>query len=494
MMASVGRFLARKCPPATVRAPHVQLQGGQAAARRFVSPLPSVLQRSYASSAAPEEQGPAVVQDLDGAQAKRNATSEKIVATMSDILAKSIKVDGPMTVASYMRAALLDPALGYYASSNVGPHNKERHVIGAKGDFVTSPEITQVFGEMFGIYFVSHYGDVVRKLAPGLPSPPIRLVEFGPGRGTLLQDVLRTFVRFPTVSSNLQALHLVEASEGLRRMQLDAIKAVAERHLNLKVVPILPGQEAPMYEAGTLQVQWFDTTHSVPIQGNRYTMLMAHEFFDALPIHVFQKSQDGFNEVMVNLKDESTKKESVTTLKATDFIKGKHQPEEKNKRPTFEYVLSRGPTPWSQLLASRNPRFQSMQPGQQVEISPDAWAAARKAGELVAGREAPLPTIPEDGKDEFSKEIKAMMLADAERRATARAVNSFGGVGAIIDYGDEKSFPNSFRAFKGHEIVDPLRSPGSADLTANVDFLHVKHAIDSTDCMFSPHVLRTFFI
>lgn len=450
--------------------------------------------RKWASSAAPSEQGSAVAQDLNEAHAERSAAAAKISATMSEILARSIKIDGPMSVASYMRAALLDPALGYYAASHAGPHDKERHVIGARGDFVTSPEITQVFGEMFGIYFVSHYGDVMRKLPPG-SVVPIRLIEFGPGRGTLLQDLLRTFERFPQVSSSLQVIHLVEASEGMRRMQLKAIEAVAGK-LGRKIVPVQPGEVAPLYEPGTLQVQWFDSIHTVPVQGTRYTMLMAHEFFDALPIHVFQKTTDGFCEVMINVKDPS-KKGGVTTHKASDFIKAQaedkvqdqvqHQDgtqggEKQKQKIEFEYVLSPGPTAWSQMLASRNPRFQSMQPGQQVEISPDAWAAARKVGELVAGREAPLPPIPkDDGKDVYSKEIKALLLSDEERRAAARAASSLGGVGAIIDYGDEKSFPHSFRAFKEHEIVDPLKDPGTADLTANVDFLHVKHAIDMTD-------------
>lgn len=85
-----------------------------------------------------------------------------------------------------MRTALLDPSQGYYASANA--EDNGRDVLGARGDFITSPEISQVFGELLAVYFVARWQAV------GSPDQ-MRLVEFGPGKGTLLADMIRVSQR-----------------------------------------------------------------------------------------------------------------------------------------------------------------------------------------------------------------------------------------------------------------------------------------------------------
>lgn len=85
-----------------------------------------------------------------------------------------------------MRTALLDPSQGYYASANAD--DQGRDVLGARGDFITSPEISQVFGELLAVYFVARWQAV------GSPDQ-MRLVEFGPGKGTLLADMIRVSQR-----------------------------------------------------------------------------------------------------------------------------------------------------------------------------------------------------------------------------------------------------------------------------------------------------------
>lgn len=195
-----------------------------------------------------------------------------------------------------------------------------------------------------------------------------------------------------------------------------------------------------------------------------------------------KKTSNGFREVLVDIERPS--QGGVTQIKASDLSANKHDSDP--NMPKFRNVLSATPTPWSMLLADRSPRFKGLQPGQRVEISSDAWAIARKAGELVAGRNAQQPST-EDGKE--SEEQKRV------RENQRLSAPSKGGAGVIIDYGDDKAFGASFRAFKAHKQVDPLEQPGTADLTCNVDFAHLRNAVATTDSrslgpMFQSHFLK----
>lgn len=109
----------------------------------------------------------------------------KAVPSHLSILHLLHQVSGPLSVSTYMRTALLDPSYGYYTSSTDGKTDGSgRDVLGSRGDFITSPEISQVFGELVAIYFVSRWQAVE------MPKK-IRLIELGPGRGTLLSDMVR---------------------------------------------------------------------------------------------------------------------------------------------------------------------------------------------------------------------------------------------------------------------------------------------------------------
>jgi NADH dehydrogenase [ubiquinone] 1 alpha subcomplex assembly factor 7 len=161
-----------------------------------------------------------------------------VSAALADRIARRIRAEGPQSVAAYMAMALHDPEAGYYA----------RHQpIGAAGDFVTAPEISQIFGELIGLCMADWWRRA------GRPDP-VLLAELGPGRGTLMHDLLRAAATVPEFRRALD-LYLVETSPVLR--------SAAQRRL--------AGAE-PRFVASV------DELPEGPL------LLVANEFLDALPV------------------------------------------------------------------------------------------------------------------------------------------------------------------------------------------------------------------
>ena len=172
-----------------------------------------------------------------------------LAALLRDLIAK----DGPITVERYMAEALGHPTHGYYVT---------RDPLGAGGDFTTAPEISQMFGEMIGLWCVATW----RRM--GEPSPFV-LAELGPGRGTLMADALRA-ARLEPRFLDVAQLHLVETSPALREKQSAALSTYRPAwHADFSAVP-----DGPL-------------------------LLVANEFFDALPIRQFERTADGWRERLV---------------------------------------------------------------------------------------------------------------------------------------------------------------------------------------------------
>ncbi|MEQ8398292.1 SAM-dependent methyltransferase [Thalassobaculum sp.] len=167
--------------------------------------------------------------------------------SVADHLRRRIHAEGPLSVADVMAAALVHPELGYYTT---------RDPFGAAGDFVTAPEISQMFGELIGLWAAVVW--------QGMGAPdPVALVELGPGRGTLMADALRASAGVPAFRA-ATSVHLVEASPALRRHQATRLQGARPR--------------------------WHDGLDSLPDQP---AIVIANEFFDALPI--VQLVRDGRN-------------------------------------------------------------------------------------------------------------------------------------------------------------------------------------------------------
>lgn len=180
------------------------------------------------------------------------------MTALTELLKRRIAQTGPMTVAEFMAECLLHPEHGYYST---------RDPFGAEGDFTTAPEISQMFGELIGLALAQTWIDQSR------PSPFV-LAELGPGRGTLMSDILRATRAVPGFAEAAQVV-LVEASKTLRRRQAKTLEGVG--------------------------VDWADRIEDVP---SGPLFVVANEFFDALPIRQFQRGQTGWQERVVGLTED----------------------------------------------------------------------------------------------------------------------------------------------------------------------------------------------
>ncbi|HJU33192.1 MAG TPA: SAM-dependent methyltransferase [Hyphomicrobiaceae bacterium] len=181
------------------------------------------------------------------------------------ILRERIAREGPLPVDAYVRACLFDPAHGYWSRPET---------IGKAGDFVTAPEISQVYGELIGLWCAVTW--------QGMGSPSLlRLVELGPGRGTLMRDALRAARAMPAFLDAAR-VHLVEVSPALRAVQQRTLASSRQKpasthasapHPAAGVDPRLRGDDGP--------IAWHGSVKEVP-EGQ--AIIIANEFLDALPI------------------------------------------------------------------------------------------------------------------------------------------------------------------------------------------------------------------
>ena len=354
---------------------------------------------------------------------------------------------GSIPVSEYVREALTHPEHGYYMRGDV---------FGAKGDFVTSPEISQVFGELVGVWAALQYE------ALGSPET-LRVVEFGPGRGTLMADLLRGTSKFKKFSDAM-SVHFIEVSPALRKIQAETLRCEdvemtsagagdglrvpknVTRDENMKNSASVnqsstsASAKLPVGEArarGTsgingASVSWHDGLESVP---SGPTLVIAHEFFDALPVRQFQRTERGWCEKLVTIDSDLLETDAGAEKTA------KPKPEKVQGRE-LEMVLSPGPTPASHMLVSRR-----------------------------------LKGVPQhivDGLRLLELSPPSLSLWDR----LAERIEQHSGAVLAIDYGEEGPLGDTLEAIKDHKFVHVLDSPGEADLSAYVDFGALRQIID----------------
>ena len=163
---------------------------------------------------------------------------------LQELIRQQISRDGFISIPDYMTLCLLHPEHGYYTT---------RTVFGTEGDFTTAPETSQLFGEMIGVWAVLEWERLGRPAV-------FQLIELGPGRGTLMRDLLRATQRVVDFTAGL-ALHFVEASPQLQERQRQSVadfQVTAHWHATIDTLP----QDEP-------------------------AIIIANEFFDALPLQQF---------------------------------------------------------------------------------------------------------------------------------------------------------------------------------------------------------------
>uniref|UniRef100_A0A1B6BY44 Protein arginine methyltransferase NDUFAF7 n=1 Tax=Clastoptera arizonana TaxID=38151 RepID=A0A1B6BY44_9HEMI len=246
---------------------------------------------------------------------------------VASLLVSKIKATGPITVADYMKEVLTNPLSGYYM---------KKDVFGEKGDFITSPEISQMFGEMIAIWFINEWQKI------GAPKP-LQLVELGAGRGTMMKDILRVFSKLR--QDTYLSCHIVEISPELSKLQAQVLCNKFEHFDDLSKPYYIKGSTE-----NNVNIYWYPLLSDVP---KNFTCLIAHEFFDALPIHKLQKTENGWSEVLIDIDpdDETGKK--------------------------FRYVISRFPTPASKLYLSEK------ETRDHVEVSPTSYIIMQEIAERL---------------------------------------------------------------------------------------------------------------
>jgi NADH dehydrogenase [ubiquinone] 1 alpha subcomplex assembly factor 7 len=189
-----------------------------------------------------------------GAQFRKETADTQCLASR---LAAHIRAHGPLSVADYMQACLSDAREGVYAA---------RQPIGAAGDFITAPEISQIFGELLGLWCIAIWQSM------GEPSA-ITVAELGPGRGALMADALRAWRSVPTFLAGV-SVALIESS------------------------PILRATQRKTLHASTVPLHWHADLDALP-EGP--LIVLANEFLDALPIHQYVRRGRTWHERVVSL-------------------------------------------------------------------------------------------------------------------------------------------------------------------------------------------------
>ena len=291
---------------------------------------------------------------------------------LAHLLRETISRTGPISTARFMAEALAHPEHGYYLA---------RDPLGASGDFITAPEVSQMFGELIGLWCVDCW------MRLGMPEPFV-FAELGPGRGTLMADALRAARVKPAFLKALE-LHLVETSPVLRRHQAETLAA--------------------------WRPSWHDRIDDLPA---RPMLLIANEFFDALPIRQFERTTAGWRERLVGID---------------------------SRTDGFLFVLADRPPEASVSLPDPAP----IANGAIVEIAP----LAEPITEFIAAGIAEMRGA--------ALIIDYGYAFEATERDTRRDARRDAG---------RDAWTGTLQAVRGHRTEHPLADPGDVDITAHVDF------------------------
>lgn len=349
---------------------------------------------------------------------QQSLIKEPLTPLAGDLLSY-IKMRGPITLNEFMAQASNNRRHGYYQN--------EEDKIGVSGDFVTSPEISQIFGEIICIWIVS--------LWKILGSPrQLSVVELGPGNGTLMSDILRAAVNFPDFKEAI-AVHMVELSPVLRRKQALTLgcQMPTEEQPNETEDPIV------MSARDEIPIHWHRFLRTLPREP---AVFVGQEFLDTFPVHQFcKRGKDASRIFLANPGVPLLSSRSDTE----DWKEVLVDADESDESPLhFRLVMSPMATPAVKILLGDSL-------GLQEKMSADGSLQGVGVGGEVDGMEV------------------SPMAAASLDEVSERIVTS-GGAALFVDYGENYVQADTLRAFLKHKQVHPLSRPGDVDVTADVDF------------------------
>lgn len=322
---------------------------------------------------------------------------------LQEKIIRLITIQGPIEISRYMLMATADPEYGYYRTANP---------FGREGDFITAPETSQMFGEMVAIWALATWQNM------GSPAPFL-LCEAGPGRGTLMDDILRTIGKLVPQYLDAARVILVETSPRLAAAQKEKLKSRG------------------------IQVQWVGNVEEL---AGLPLILIANELFDVLPIHQYVSGNGAFRERMISVDENGS----------------------------LCFSLEHYPIRWNQITG------RTMRPIKTPERQPDSTGSIGISGSAQDERtlmQAEAPDMPDGTVIEVSP--ARMALA---RQISAHIVRNRGAA-LIIDYGAlETGFGDTLQAMSKHSFRSPLENPGDYDLTSHVNFAALARAAHSAGC------------
>lgn len=322
-----------------------------------------------------------------------SSNRKEFMTPLCEDLVHRCSVEGNVTLGMFMKECLMHPSHGYYSTkknviqggASVGDKSHSGKVSGA--DFITAAELP-FFGDVMAAWIV----DCWQKM--GTPRS-ISLVELGPGRGTLMRTILTQIQHAHPQLFAFVTVHLVEA--GAARAE--------EQRKNLS-----------QFQSAQGKIKWHMSFDSMP-NTLEPVIIIANEFFDALPVSHFHYTERGWVETMIQVNNDPG------TERHFDYC---HAP-----LGTFS-----------------------------AQLIPDEVRKHGKIGQML--------------------ELNVAGLGVAERLAQ-RICDASKGAVCLIDYGKDEHMTSTLRGIRGHKFIDPLLSPGDVDLSAWVSFKQLRWAIERNE-------------
>jgi len=336
-------------------------------------------------------------------EAVKNEESEQSSNTVNiENIIKEIKLSGPMPIANYIHRC--------NTGSRLEGYTMNRDPLGVDGDFITSPEISQMFGEMVGVWACHEF---MCSQFSAEKTTPLRLIEMGPGRGTMMNDILRILQDLRKYIGTDRSVHvsMVEVSDTLVEKQ----KQTLATHMADEKITI----------------SWFKDVDEIPKYENIPEYIVCHEFFDALPIYKFK------------VQEEPGPKTASDTTKPPELRQLLVDYDPNNSRK-LRYVVS-------------------PQSNNKIQKFVSSFMANDPASLIHRGFKEFEVSLQSAG---FMSKL-SQRIADTQG---AGLVVDYGFGGEVVGTEENNFKLDTFRGYRKHKQVDVLAYPGETDLTADVDF------------------------